>query len=232
MPVANELSNESGIVSPFKGNLPNSPMMLVMAKFSDNIEAIIFDLDGTLVDTNLDFASICAFFGVAKGTDILAHVETLSAAEKSRALEYIHEQEIIDAHQSSWLPGAEAMLKTLRGMSVPTAIVTRNSRAASAIKIERNGIDVDYFLSREDAKPKPEPDGLLKVASHLGLSPQRCVYVGDYRYDLEAAVNAGMVACLYTGSHLDSSGYSRFMHLADIVFGHYDDFLNCLRNQC
>lgn len=192
------------------------------------IKGVIFDLDGTLVDSILDFAAICAFLGVQHGTDLLEFIKKLPPQARDSALDYIHNQEMLDAHQSTWLPGAQKMMNKLNTASLPTAIVTRNSRAASNIKVQRNEITVDHLISREDAKPKPDPEALLDLCERWGLSPKHCLYVGDYHYDLDAAANAGMRSCLYTGAHTHPSNYQHFSDKADYICDHYDNFFNLL----
>lgn len=190
----------------------------------DPISGAIFDLDGTLVNSVLDFGAICTFLGIPRGTDVLDFVKNLPDHARDSALDYIHNQEILDAHQSNWLSGAKKMIDRLHAASVPIAIVTRNSRAASLIKVERNSIKVDCLITREDAKPKPDPEALLHICQRWELSPKRCIYVGDYHYDLDAAANAGMRSCLYTGSHASPSSYSDFSGKADYICDNYDDF--------
>ena len=72
------------------------------------------------------------------------------------------------------------------------AIVTRNCREATAIKLANNAIPIDIVLTREDAPAKPDPTALLMVARQWQLNAEDCLYVGDFIYDQLAAENAGM----------------------------------------
>mmetsp|Transcript_16814 Transcript_16814/g.43703 ORF Transcript_16814/g.43703 Transcript_16814/m.43703 type:complete len:90 (+) Transcript_16814:1-270(+) len=84
------------------------------------------------------------------------------------------------------------MVDKVLANNLPIAIVTRNCREATAIKIVNNRIPIEFVLTREDAPAKPDPTALLHIAQHWQLQPKDCLYVGDFIYDQLAAENAGM----------------------------------------
>ncbi|QCZ94870.1 HAD family hydrolase [Salinimonas iocasae] len=163
-----------------------------MIDFSD-IEGVIFDLDGTLVESGLNFRDIRKKLGCPTGVDILTFVEDIEdAVQKDAAAAFIVEQELADAHGARWLSKGKALVEALQAEGVPMAIVTRNSRNATTIKIETNQIPITTVITREDAPAKPDPTALLQIAANWGLHPSRCLYVGDFDYDRIAAERAGM----------------------------------------
>ncbi|MCC4307437.1 HAD family hydrolase [Alcanivorax marinus] len=186
-------------------------------------QALLFDLDGTLVDSQLDFAALRRELGFPDGIGVLEHLQTLAplAAARARAVIDRHEQE--GAAAARWIDGAEALLATLHQRGVPTAILTRNSRAAVARTHDVLNLPVDLILTREDCEPKPDPEGLLRIADRLRLVPADCLYVGDFVYDLQAARNAGMAAGL-----LLNGGNQHFTDQADVVVGHLGELLDWL----
>ncbi|WP_238400968.1 HAD family hydrolase [Alloalcanivorax marinus] len=186
-------------------------------------QALLFDLDGTLVDTRLDFAGLRRELGFPDGIGLLEHLETLPEVEAARARAVIDRHEMAGASAATWIDGAEALLAALRRRGVPTAILTRNSRAAVARTDQMLGLPVDLILTREDCPPKPDPGGLLRIARRLGLAPARTLYVGDFVYDLQAARNAGMAAGL-----LLNDGNGHFADQADLVVGHLGELLDWL----
>lgn len=163
-----------------------------MIDFSD-IEGVIFDLDGTLVESGLNFRDIRKKLGCPTGVDILTFVEDIEdAVQKDAAAAFIVEQELADAHGARWLSKGKALVEASQAEGVPMAIVTRNSRNATTIKIETNQIPITTVITREDAPAKPDPTALLQIAANWGLHPSRCLYVGDFDYDRIAAERAGM----------------------------------------
>jgi HAD superfamily hydrolase (TIGR01509 family) len=182
-------------------------------------EAVIFDLDGTLISSKLDFRAIREQTGCAPGEDLLRYMETLSSAERSEVAQIIHEHEMEDAHSCELLPGVKAMLQALAKKNIRMAIVTRNSASATRIKLARTGIALTQVITRDDAPPKPAPDALVNLAKHWGVEQKSCVYVGDYVYDLEAARRANMHSALYV-----DAGLPDFAEQANFVFCHHENF--------
>ena len=157
------------------------------------IKGVIFDLDGTLVESSLNFTQMRADVGCPQNEDILTFVNALSCAEaKANAHRAILQHELDDAQNAKWLPIGKAMVEKVQAHKLPMAIVTRNCRQATAIKVANNDIPIDYVLTREDAPAKPDPTALLMVANTWQLQPEDCLYVGDFIYDQQAAENAGM----------------------------------------
>ncbi|MFW9962163.1 MAG: HAD family hydrolase [Candidatus Sifarchaeia archaeon] len=93
------------------------------------------------------------------------------------------------------IEGSLEIAKELRSLGFKIAILTNNGRPAldkimKQIPLQEN---FDIIQTRhESPKPKPFPDGLLKIASDLGVSPNEVVYVGDALIDATAAKRAGI----------------------------------------
>lgn len=181
-----------------------------------DIRGVIFDLDGTLVDSRLDFSRIRRQLDCPDGVGVLEHVEALHGDDRAQALEAVLAFEREGAEAATWMPGAQEYLAWLCDQSQPVAILTRNAREVAALTVERLAIPVPLVLAREDCAPKPAPDGLLQIAASWQLPPQACVYIGDFIYDLQAARNAGMVACYY-----DPTGSAEFAQHSDWHIRHF-----------
>ena len=186
--------------------------------------AVLFDLDGTLVDTPAAWVEAYLATLVAEGVTgydeqrFLREIYSGNRGLRSvldehglgRDFERIRDER--DARYCSllggrelWLPGARELLESLHRRSVPTAIVTaawrRYVEAMDAHpELERL---TGAILTGEDYEhaPKPAPDGLLLAAERLGVDPTDCAYVGDQPFDVQAARAAGMWSVLVRGSH-------------------------------
>jgi len=177
------------------------------------IRGFIFDLDGTLVTSSLDFRLIKSEIGCPENEDILSFIEKLPVHLQQSAHDVVHKHELMDAHTSEWMPGANMFVQKCIEQNMPMAIVTRNSHQSSSVKIERNKIPIDLLITRENSKPKPDPSALLYIANMFSLETSEILMVGDYRYDLEAGRNARMPACLV---HYDE--LPEYAHLADYSY--------------
>lgn len=162
-----------------------------------NIKAVIFDLDNTLVSSDMDFKYLRQQLGCPQSEDLLEFVETLQHPHhKEHAHNVIFDHEISDANQSSPMAGCHEILAYLDKKAIKTAIVTRNCQLATQRKLEHNQIKVERVITRECYPAKPNPLSLLVLAKDWRLMPHEVLYVGDFLYDLQAAYNARMPSCL------------------------------------
>ena len=157
------------------------------------IKGVIFDLDGTLVESALDFSQIKQELGCPCDVDLLDFVADITHPPlRDRANQIILAHETQDATNAKALPHMHELLSSIEQLSLPSAIVTRNSKAATATKLRQNNINLELVLTRECYPAKPAPDALLAIATTWDLDPASLIYVGDYLYDIQAAKNAGM----------------------------------------
>lgn len=94
-------------------------------------------------------------------------------------------------------PGIEGLLRDLKGLGVLLAILSNSEGIFIRTILERLGVDKYFFrLTGEEDMPAPKPDprGLHRTLELAGCDPQRAVYVGDSRTDLETARAAGLQA--------------------------------------
>ncbi len=190
-----------------------------------NIKGVIFDLDGTLVSSSLDFKWLREQVSCPSDEDILAFAANLKDPFlRDRAHSIIEKHELDDAHQAGWIPGAKEFVECLNRLNFPMAIVTRNFQQAAQIKIRNNAMPITRVITREEAPAKPDPTALLLIASEWRLQPEQVMYVGDFRYDVEAANNAGMHSCLYAPDELPD-----YAHQADQVIRHFDELTTSIK---
>ncbi|MBD1553519.1 HAD family hydrolase [Pseudomonas typographi] len=163
-----------------------------------NIGAIrhwVFDMDGTLTLAVHDFAAIRIALGIPAEDDILTYLAALppeqAAAKHAWLLE--HEREL--AVGATPAPGAVELVRRLAERGCRLGILTRNARELAHITLAAIGVDdcfaVDDIYGRDEAAPKPDPEGLLRIAQRWGVATADMVMVGDYRFDLACGRAAG-----------------------------------------
>lgn len=193
--------------------------MLAVPLDINNIKAIVFDLDNTLVSSNMDFQWLRQKIGCPLDEDLLSYVDALPCSKESAiAQQLILDHELNDAQHSSPMPGCLELLRYIEHNQLHTAIVTRNCIEATQQKLTLNQLSIERVICREHFPPKPAPDSLIALANEWGLQASEVLYVGDYLYDLQAALNALMPSCLVSHGH----DYHFSQH-ASVVVEHLSD---------
>lgn len=155
----------------------------------------VFDMDGTLTVAMHDFARIKRELAIPAQDDILTHLAALPAAEASAKHAWLlaHERELAAASVPAM--GAVALVRALQGAGCRLGILTRNVRSLAQVTLQAIGLgDVfaeEDIIGRDEAEPKPSPDGLQYFLQRWQVDPAQVVMVGDYRFDLECGRAAG-----------------------------------------
>lgn len=158
----------------------------------------VFDMDGTLTVAVHDFQHIRRTLEIPESADILGHLASLPTLERQQKHAWLLEHERELALNSQPAPGAIELIEHLHNEQRQLAILTRNARELALLTLGAIGLR-DYFsdehiLGREQAIPKPDPDGLLKIAQSWQVHPQHMIMVGDFQMDLKTAQAAGAYA--------------------------------------
>ena len=155
----------------------------------------IFDLDGTLTEPVHDFDAIRAMLAVPAGRGILEHLESLDAEQRTPLLDKLDAHEWNLAGRAVRAGGAVELLERLRVRRCRLGILTRNNRANVRRTLAAAGLggyfDERYVRTRDDARPKPDADGIAQLLEAWAAEPADAVMVGDHAIDVEAGRRAG-----------------------------------------
>lgn len=155
-------------------------------------------MDGTLTIAVHDFLYIRRMLDIPEQADILGHLASLPQTEAQQKHAWLLEHERQLALNSQPAPGAIELVQQLHEQGRQLAILTRNAKELAVLTLQ--AIDLlDYFsdpliYGREQATPKPHPDGLLKIAKHWQVTTKEMIMVGDFSMDLKTAKAAGSYA--------------------------------------
>ncbi len=170
------------------------------------LQGWIFDLDGTLTLAQHDFPAIRRELGVPAEADILTYMAALPDSERLAMKAELDMIELRLAAQVEAAPGAVELIRHLHERGLRLGILTRNLQAVAQSTLAHLGIHecfaAEDVLGREEAAPKPQPEGIQLLLERWGLRPAQAVMVGDFRFDLEAGRAAGSRTCLVHADNL------------------------------
>jgi HAD superfamily hydrolase (TIGR01509 family) len=190
--------------------------------------AVIFDLDGTLVDTvETRIAAWLETFdesGIPASRDTVVPLIGLDGRRLAREVAAVAGQpidfdrsEAIDKLSGEIyerlntdpqpLPGVRELVEAIesRGLRWSIATSSRKDQVQTSVKALGLAHDPSIVDASHVEHAKPEPDLLLRAADELDVDPGRCWYIGDSTWDMAAAVAAGMIPIGVTaGSAVDA----------------------------
>ncbi|MGH8558920.1 MAG: HAD family hydrolase [Methylococcales bacterium] len=163
-----------------------------------NISGFIFDLDGTLVDSGLDFDAMRREMGLPEKSSILEEIERMNAARAKRCMRILDRHELDGARRAMPIPGAMDFIRHLDSLGLKRALVTRNSRSMAELSLRHCALRFDLLIAREDGPAKPDPWAITKICEVWNLDPAHLVMLGDFRFDIEAGNAAGVHTVYFT----------------------------------
>ncbi len=184
--------------------------------FPSPAKAVLFDLDGTLLDTAADFADVVQQMTVQAARpaiEFMAIHKTVSNGaralvelafeiqpghpdfeERFETLLSLYAQRILTT-KATLYPGMDTLLLQLEKAGIPWGIVTNKPERFSRPLLESLGLSTrcsTLICPDHVSQSKPHPEPLLLACKQLNINPQDAIYVGDHPRDIDAGRAAGM----------------------------------------
>ena len=209
------------------------------------IKAVIFDLDGTLIDTNdliIDtfYYVINELLGRSPTEEELNHVYGKTLDEQMEFFSMERSQELVDAYKSYYrthmdarthlFEGVKDLLDDLARMNIKVATVTNKGSRGVLHAFDKFDLGkyFDATISADDvSNGKPDPEGIFAVLDRLGVEAGEALFVGYSLNDISAAKKAGVVSVLVGWTLFHEDHYTEFG--ADFIINKPMDLLKLLK---
>lgn len=188
---------------------------------ADKIKLIVFDWDGTLMDSEAQIVA-CLHAAIADlglepmEDDTVKNVIGLGLREAIDTLvpgrDQYFQQTFVEHYRKYWFQseasqlfeGARDVLDTLAQQQLLLGVATGKARRGLERVLDETGLASCFHATRcaDEARSKPHPQMLLDIMAKLDVSPGETLMVGDTEYDMEMATNAGAAKiAVRTGVH-------------------------------
>jgi len=208
------------------------------------MKAVLFDLDGTLIDTAADFIRIIQDMCRDKQCDVVAaDLIRTQVSEGARAMVKLvypeldvedpvflaHRQRFLDVYgddiavETDLFEGMYPLLEALESQNIPWGIVTNKPRWLSEALLKALNLTerCAVLVCPEDVrKTKPDPEPMYLAAKQIQIQPEDCIYVGDHPRDIDAGRHAHMYTILA------AYGYLPLQHKDDLTAWQADCIVN------
>lgn len=212
----------------------------------NDIKAVLFDLDGTLVESmsmwgDIDVDYLKKFHipvpeGLQKAIEGLSMYQTAVYFKDNFAIEDSLEEIMDEWNRMAYekytteiplKPGARAFLNGLKDKNIPCGIATSNSRILTEAILKSHQVE-NYFsvmvTGDEITNGKPDPEVYLEAAKKMGVAPEHCLVFEDIPFGIIAGKRAGMTVCAVEDAY-SMKDMEEKIRLADFYIKSYEELL-------
>ena len=181
-----------------------------------DVDAVLFDMDGTLVSSDAAVERAWTSWATEQGLDpaavlaiahgqptertigrILPELPPAKVAEAAARLLALECDDLADVVPTV---GVDRLIAVLDRRALPWAVFTTASRRLAQVRLDAAGIEPPVLVTADDVTAnKPDPEGHLRAARSLGVAPSRCLVVEDTEPGLTAGRTAGAMTAALKG---------------------------------
>lgn len=187
------------------------------------IKLAIFDMDGTVFESYLNWADIKEELGIE--SNILKEIYKDNRVDHHR-LEILENYESDNTSKTKPIDGISQYLDYLEEQKIKTALITNNNKKNTDYLLNKFNLEFDTVTTREMRLWKPDPDAFFHAMKLYNCRADEIVSIGDSHYDIKASKAAGISAIFIIKgasgslSPVDDSGvvyFNDFYHLKEIL---------------
>jgi HAD superfamily hydrolase (TIGR01509 family) len=179
----------------------------------------IFDMDGTVFESYLNWAKIKTALGIPRDGNILEVIYSGSQVDDKR-LEILENYERENTLKARPIKGIPGFLDYLETMNITAVLITNNNRENTMFLLNKYGLTFDMVITREMKFWKPAPDAFLYAMDMYDCKPAETLSIGDSHYDIKASKEAKVPHIFIIkndrSTQLDDAGVTYFEDYDDL----------------
>ena len=156
---------------------------------TNNLKLVIFDMDGTVFKSFLDWKKIKKELDVKEGKSILKTIYNGNNIDKKR-LNILLKYENDNTKRAYPIEGIDDFLKFLKSNSINTAILTNNNKENTYYLLNKYSLNFDLVITRESGLWKPSGRGFEFIMKEFSCNTSNTSVIGDSYYDIKASRDA------------------------------------------
>lgn len=155
------------------------------------IKLAIFDMDGTVFESHLDWLKIREELNIQPGGNILEEIYMNNQVDKKR-LKILENYEKENTLKTEPIKGIADFLFYLQKGSITTVLLTNNNRENTHYLLNKFNLYFDLVMTREMKLWKPDPDAFFYAMKKTGYTSEETISIGDSHYDVKSSRRANV----------------------------------------